>query len=192
MFERDRLQIKPAPAIGGIASVPGDKSISHRLAMVGAVADGTTLIKNFAESADCASTLECLRRLGVPIERAGTTVTIQGCGLRGLRAPSERLDAGNSGTTVRLMSGPLAGLSFESVVIGDESLSRRPLKRIMDPLRRFGATLEARENNFLPLKVKGGDLSAIEFEMPIPSAQVKSAVLLAGLYARGQTRVYEP
>jgi len=192
MIDTDRLEIAPAARISGIASVPGDKSISHRLAMIAAVAEGTTTIENFAESADCVSTLECLRRLGVSITRNGTTVTIEGRGLRGLTAPSQHLDAGNSGTTVRLMAGLVAGFPFESVFIGDESLSRRPMQRIIEPLRRFGATVYARDDNYLPLKVKGGVLTPLEFTMPVASAQVKSSILLAGLHARGTTRVHEP
>src|SRR5438874_10409309 len=192
MVEVDRLEIKPALRVGGVMSVPGDKSISHRLAMLGAIADGTTTIHNFAASVDCQSTLECLRRLGVRIDRNGSTIVIQGRGLRGLQESSRELDAGNSGTTVRLMSGILAGQPFESTFTGDESLSRRPMKRIIDPLRRFGAALEARDDNYLPLKIKGGPLRALDFTMPVPSAQVKSAVLLAGLQAAGITKVHEP
>lgn len=192
MIDMDLLEIKPAARVMGTASVPGDKSISHRLAMLAAVAEGTTLIHNFAESIDCASTLECLRRLGVKVQRDGNHVEIEGRGLKGASAPSRELDAGNSGTTVRLMSGLVAGFPFESIFTGDESLSRRPMKRIIDPLRRFGATLQARDDNYLPLKVKGGTLKPIEFTMPIASAQVKSAVLLAGLHAQGTTKVHEP
>jgi 3-phosphoshikimate 1-carboxyvinyltransferase len=192
MIDAERLEITPALRIGGIASVPGDKSISHRLAMIAAIADGTTTISNFAESIDCSSTLECLRRLGVSVKRENSTVTIEGRGLQGLTPPPQKLDAGNSGTTVRLMSGLVSGFPFESTFIGDESLSRRPMKRVMDPLRRFGATLEARDDNYLPLKVKGGPLRPIDFNMPIASAQVKSAVLFAGLHAGGTTTVREP
>jgi 3-phosphoshikimate 1-carboxyvinyltransferase len=188
----DRLEIAPAVRIGGAAAVPGDKAISHRLAMMGAIADGTTVIRNFAESADCASTLDCLRRLGVMIDRNGSTVTIEGRGLRGLQKPSSELDAGNSGTTVRFMAGLVSGFPFESTFVGDASLSRRPMKRVIDPLRRFGATIEARDDNYLPMKVTGSDLKPIDFTLPIPSAQLKSCVLLAGLYAGGTTRVREP
>jgi 3-phosphoshikimate 1-carboxyvinyltransferase len=191
MIDRDRLEITPAVRIGGVASVPGDKSISHRLAMLGAIAEGVTTIHNFAASADCQSTLDCLQRLGVSIRREGSTVSLDGRGLYGLQAPSRELDAGNSGTTVRLMSGILAGCAFESTFIGDDSLSRRPMKRVIEPLRRFGATLQAREDNYLPLKVHGGPLTAVSFALPIASAQVKSCVLLAGLQARGVTVVDE-
>src|SRR5262249_51947475 len=147
MIDTDRLKIAPAARIRGVAAVPGDKSISHRLAMIAAVAEGTTTIDNFAESADCANTLECLRRLGVSVTRTGPTGTTPGRGLSGLTPPSQPLDAGNSGTTVRLMSGLVAGFPFESEFFGDESLSRRPMRRIIEPLRRFGATIVAREDN---------------------------------------------
>src|SRR5262245_5066596 len=192
MDHAGRLQVTPAKQISGVASVTGDKAISHRLAMIGAIAHGNTVIRNFSESADCASTIECLRRLGVAIGRESNTVTVEGRGLDGPQPPSSDLDAGNSGTTVRFMSGLVAGYPFESTFIGDESLSRRPMKRIIDPLRRFGATIHARDDNFLPLKIKGGALHPIDFTMPVASAQVKSAVLLAGLHARGVTTVREP
>src|SRR5213593_143206 len=188
----DRLQIKPAQRLSGVAAVAADKSISHRLAMIAAVAEGPTTIHNFAESLDCQSTVECLRNLGVRAERDKSTLTIQGRGLHGLQGCSRNLDAGNSGTTVRLMSGLLAGSPFESTFVGDQSLSRRPMKRIIEPLRQFGASIEAKDGNYLPLKIRGSDLNAVDFTMPIPSAQVKSCVLLAGLLARGVTKVREP
>jgi 3-phosphoshikimate 1-carboxyvinyltransferase len=191
MVEAGRLEIRPAVRISGMTSVPGDKSISHRLAMIAAVAEGTTTINNFAASVDCGSTLDCLRRVGANIERNGSIVIVHGRGLGGLGPPSADLDAGNSGTTVRLMSGLLSGFSFQSTFVGDASLSRRPMKRIIEPLRRFGATIDAREGNYLPLTIKGGPLQAIEFAMPMASAQVKSAVLLAALHARGVTKVHE-
>jgi 3-phosphoshikimate 1-carboxyvinyltransferase len=156
------------------------------------VAEGTTTIHNFAESADCQSTLDCLRDLGVPIKRNGSTVSIDGRGLKGLRKAPHELNAGNSGTTVRLMSGLLAGFSFASTFIGDESLSRRPMKRIVEPLRKFGATVTARDDNYLPLTIQGGSLFPVSLTMQIASAQVKSAILLAGLHAPGLTRVREP
>jgi 3-phosphoshikimate 1-carboxyvinyltransferase len=192
MIDADILQVKPGVRIGGTVSVPGDKALSHRYAMIGAIAEGNTVIRNFAESADCASTLECLRRLGVVIRVDGSTVTVEGAGLHGLQEPKRELDAGNSGTTVRFMTGLLSGFPFESTFVGDESLSRRPMKRIIEPLRRFGARIEAKDDNYLPMKVAGGELIPIDFTMPIASAQVKSAVLLAGLYARGTTKVHEP
>jgi len=186
------LEIRPAKKLHGVISVPGDKAISHRLAMMGAIAEGTTIIRNFAESADCASTVECLRRLGVPIQRDWAAVKVEGRGLHGLQNPSAELDAGNSGTTVRFMAGLVSGFPFESRFVGDESLSRRPMKRVIDPLRRFGAKIEAREHNYLPMTVTGGPLTPIDFTMPIASAQLKSCVLLAGLYAQGTTKVHEP
>jgi 3-phosphoshikimate 1-carboxyvinyltransferase len=192
MEEHLTREIAPAVKISGVIDIPGDKAISHRLAMLGAIAEGTTIIRNFAESADCASTLECLRRLGTPIQRTSSTVTVDGRGLNGFKAPSRELDAGNSGSTVRFMSGLVAGCSFESTFVGDESLSKRPMKRVIEPLRRFGAKIEARDDNYLPMRVTGSSLNAIEFTPPVASAQVKSAVLFAGLYARGTTRVHEP
>jgi 3-phosphoshikimate 1-carboxyvinyltransferase len=192
MEEHLTREIAPAVKISGVINIPGDKAISHRLAMLGAIAEGTTIIRNFAESADCASTLECLRRLGTPIQRTSSTVTVDGRGLNGLKAPSVELDAGNSGSTVRFMSGLVAGCPFESTFVGDESLSKRPMKRIIEPLRRFGARIEARDDNYLPMRVTGSSLHAIEFTPPVASAQVKSAVLFAGLRARGTTQVHEP
>ncbi|HLQ78541.1 MAG TPA: 3-phosphoshikimate 1-carboxyvinyltransferase, partial [Terriglobia bacterium] len=183
--------VAPAAEISGSVQVPGDKSISHRLAMLGGLASGVTTIHNFAESADCQSTLECLRRLGVAIQQEGSTVVIQGRGPHGLERSSGELDAGNSGTTVRLMSGILTGHPFESILVGDASLSRRPMKRVIEPLRQFGALLSAKDDNFLPVRIKGGRLTAIDYKLPVASAQVKSAVLLAGLFARGTTRVRE-
>jgi 3-phosphoshikimate 1-carboxyvinyltransferase len=187
----DAVIVSPTDAVRGAIRIPGDKGISHRLAMLGSVADGKTTIQNFAESADCESTLECLRRLGVQIQRDGGTVIIEGRGLHGLQPPSRELDAGNSGTTVRLLSGILAGQPFESTFVGDDSLSRRPMKRIIDPLTRFGASLSARDGEYLPLTIRGGKLKGIDYALPIASAQVKSAVLLAGLFAEGVTTVHE-
>ena len=190
-MEPDSMEVLPAAEIRGIVRVPGDKSISHRLAMLGGIADGTTTIRNFAESADCQSTLECLRRLGVTIVQDGSTVTIDGRGLDGLQQSVRELDAGNSGTTVRLMSGILAGQPFETTFVGDASLSRRPMRRVMEPLRRFGATLSAQDDNYLPLRIRGGSLMPIDYTLPLASAQVKSAVLLAGMFANGTTCVRE-
>jgi 3-phosphoshikimate 1-carboxyvinyltransferase len=192
MIDIDRLEIIPAQRIEGTASVPGDKAISHRLAILGAVAESRTVIRNFAESADCASTLECLRRLGVSITRSGSTVVIEGSGLDGFQKPTRELDAENSGSTVRFMSGLMAGYDFESTFVGDASLSRRPMKRVIDPIRRFGATITARDDNYLPMTIRGGTLIPIDFTMPIASAQVKTAVLFAGLHAKGTTVVHEP
>jgi 3-phosphoshikimate 1-carboxyvinyltransferase len=190
-MESDVVEVSPTAEIRGTVRVPGDKSISHRLAMLGGIADGTTTIQNFAESADCQSTLDCLSRLGVKVDRDGSTITIHGRGLDGLQPPDRELDAGNSGTTVRLMSGIMSGQPFDSTFVGDASLSRRPMRRVMDPLRRFGATLTAQDDNFLPLRIRGGNLTAIDYTLPVASAQVKSAVLLAGVFARGTTIVRE-
>jgi 3-phosphoshikimate 1-carboxyvinyltransferase len=160
--------------------------------MLGGIADGITTISNFAESADCQSTLECLRRLGVTIHQVGSSVEIHGRGASGLERPNRELDAGNSGTTVRLMSGILAGQPFESLFVGDASLSRRPMKRVIEPLRKFGATISAQDDNYLPVHIYGSKLTAIDYTLPVASAQVKSAILLAGLFAHGTTRLREP
>ena len=185
-------KISPASAISGSLSLPGDKSISHRYALIGAIADGATRISNYSTGADCHSTLGCARSLGIEVEGAGTQFTIHGKGLDGLRAPSKDLDAGNSGSTIRMLSGILAGQPFESRIFGDESLSRRPMQRIMKPLGQMGARIEAREGQFPPLRIEGGKLRAVDYTLPVPSAQVKTCVLFAGLYADGQTVVNEP
>jgi 3-phosphoshikimate 1-carboxyvinyltransferase len=172
--------------------MPGDKSISHRYAMLAAIAEGTSLIHSFAESVDCQSTLNCLKSLGVRIERQQNEVVIEGRGLTGLRAPVEPLDAGNSGSTIRMLSGILAGQPFRTVIGGDDSLSRRPMKRIIEPLARMGARIKSSEGGLPPLTIDGGDLVPICYELPVASAQVKTAVLFAGLYAPGTTEVVEP
>lgn len=185
------MNVKPAKLIHGTIKLPGDKSISHRAALFAAMANGETKIENFASSADCASTLDCLRKLGVEIRRENSTVWISGRGKNGFRAPAENLDCGNSGTTVRLLSGILAGQNFESVLTGDESLSKRPMKRVIDPLINMGAKIET-ENNCLPMKITGkSPLASIVYELPVASAQVKSCVLLAGMLAKGKTEVIE-
>jgi 3-phosphoshikimate 1-carboxyvinyltransferase len=159
--------------------------------MFGAVAEGPSELNNFAASADCQSTLRCLRSLGVEIEKRGDTVRIAGRGLRGLKPPTEMLDAGNSGTTIRLLSGILAGQTFRSRIGGDESLSRRPMGRIMKPLALMGAQIESQPNGLPPLEIHGGHLGAIRYSLPVASAQVKSCVLLAGMYAEGGAAVEE-
>jgi len=183
--------LRSANSVSGVVPLPGDKSISHRYALLAAIAEGTSEFEHFAASRDCHSTLECLRALGVELQESGETVTIRGCGLRGLRAPDRVLDAGNSGTTIRLLSGILAGHPFESTIAGDSSLSSRPMERIMHPLRLMGASIESRERELPPLKIRGGALQAIRYRLPVASAQVKSCVLLAGLYADGPTAVEE-
>jgi 3-phosphoshikimate 1-carboxyvinyltransferase len=183
--------LSPAKSLSGSVLLPGDKSISHRYAMLAAIAEGTSVIEHFAASRDCHSTLACLQALGVELEEEGDTVTIRGRGLRGLKKPDRMLDAGNSGTTIRLLSGILAGHPFASSITGDPSLSSRPMGRIIRPLREMGATVESRERELPPLTICGGGLKAIRYKLPVASAQVKSCVLLAGLYAEGPTAVEE-
>jgi 3-phosphoshikimate 1-carboxyvinyltransferase len=180
-------------SLKGTISVPGDKSISHRSIMFGALADGTTMIENFLPGADCLSTISCFSKLGVTIKQDGGTVQVTGKGFSGLQEAGEVLDVGNSGTTIRLMLGILAGQPFHSVLAGDESIARRPMTRVVKPLQLMGAQINGRKNGeFTPLSVKGGSLQAIRYELPVASAQVKSAILLAGLQAKGQTVIIEP
>jgi 3-phosphoshikimate 1-carboxyvinyltransferase len=183
--------IQPGEPLRGTIPCPGDKSISHRYAMLAALARGRSELRHFAGSQDCQSTLRCLRGLGVEVEPLATSVFITGDGLFGLKSPSAMLDAGNSGTTMRLLSGILAGQPFPAVLTGDASLSRRPMGRIMAPLRLMGARIISGEGDFPPLTIHGGPLHAIRFSLPVASAQVKSCVLLAGLYADGVTSVEE-
>ena len=188
-----KVIIRPSRRLSGRVQLPGDKSISHRFAMLGAIAEGVTRIANFATSQDCHSTLACLRLLGAPIAaEADHRVTIQGRGLWGLKASAETLNAENSGSTIRMLSGILAGQRFSTRISGDESLQRRPMKRIMAPLTQMGARIEAIQGNYPPLTIHGRTLRPIRYELPVASAQVKSAVLLAGLYAEGETTVVEP
>jgi len=184
--------IEPARAIAGAVQVPGDKSISHRYAILAALAEGRSEIEHFSAADDCQRTLDCLRRLGVNVETEGDRVRITGVGLDGLRRSRGTLDAGNSGTTLRLLAGVLSGQPFTTTITGDDSLRRRPMHRVIEPLARMGAEIRARENEFAPLEIRGRPLQPIDYTMPIPSAQVKSAILLAGLYARGATSVVEP
>ncbi|HEX3746466.1 MAG TPA: 3-phosphoshikimate 1-carboxyvinyltransferase [Bryobacteraceae bacterium] len=185
-------RISPATAISGSIILPGDKSISHRYALIAAIAEGDSRIVNFSTGADCHSSLGCVRALGIEVEGAGTEFTIHGKGLDGLRAPAGDLDAGNSGSTIRMLSGILAGQPFAARMFGDESLSRRPMQRIMKPLGQMGAHIDAREGQFPPLRIEGRKLRAIDYTLPVPSAQVKTCVLLAGLFADGETTVREP
>src|SRR5688500_2305666 len=194
-----RVAVSPALRVAGALRVPGDKSISHRFALLAALADGRSTIANYAPGADCASTLSCIAALGAIVSRSAARdedepplVTIEGRGLRGLRAAPEPLDCGNSGSTMRMLSGVLAGHPFLSTLIGDASLSRRPMRRVIGPLARMGAELTAGPGDRPPLTIRGGDLQGIDFRPETPSAQVKSAVLLAGLQARGETIVTEP
>ena len=185
-------RISPASAITGAITLPGDKSISHRYAMISAIADGDSRIHNYSTGADCHSTLGCVRALGIDVEEAGTEVVIRGRGLDGLRAPAGDLDAGNSGSTIRMLSGILAAQPFLTRIFGDESLSRRPMQRIMRPLAEMGAEIHAREDKFPPLEIHGARLRPIDYTLPVPSAQVKTCVLFAGLFAEGRTSVSEP
>ncbi len=193
--------VKPARRVRGRIRPASDKSISHRYGLLAALADGRSVIRRYSAGADCAATLDCLERLGVLIERrsvepapAGTPdleVRVTGRGVRGLTAPAGPLDARNSGSTLRMLAGILAAHPFTATLVGDASLTRRPMRRVMDPLERMGARLRSSDGH-PPLTITGGDLRGIDFAPAIPSAQVKSAVLLAGLQATGRTRVVEP
>lgn len=186
------MKISPAKFLSGSPSIPGDKSISHRAAMLLAIAEGSAKIKNFSTSADCASTLSCLADLGVKIERTGNIVSIAGSGKKGLQPSTRPLDCGNSGTSARLLAGILAGQNFESVLTGDDSLSKRPMQRIIEPLERMGANLES-DNGGLPLRIVGRNpLQPIEYSTQISSAQVKSCVLLAGINTDGRSVINTP
>ena len=176
----------------GSVRLPGDKSISHRYGMLAAIAEGTSVIHNYSSGADCHSTLGCLRSLGIEISEEGRDVTVHGHGLYGLSEYSSQLDAGNSGSTIRMLSGILAGQPFTTRIGGDDSLSKRPMQRIMGPLAQMGATISARDGKFPPIEIHGGALRPFDYDMPVASAQVKSCVLLAGLYADGATTVHEP
>jgi 3-phosphoshikimate 1-carboxyvinyltransferase len=184
--------IQPAKTVAGGVAPPGDKSISHRYAMLAGIAEGATEMTNFALAADCHSTLGCMKALGAEVKVEKDLVRITGRGLHGLKSSWRSLDAGNSGTTIRLLSGILAGQTFTSKIAGDDSLNKRPMKRILTPLREMGAQITARDENFAPLEIRGGKLRGITYQMPMASAQVKSAVLRAGLFAEGDTTVIEP
>ena len=187
------MKLHKADHVRGEITVPGDKSISHRSVMFGSIAKGTTEIHNFLESADCLSTIGCFRRMGIDIENKNGVVTVQGKGMHGLAAPAETLDCGNSGTTTRLISGILAPQNFDVTLTGDESIQKRPMKRIIDPLSQMGAKIESvNGNGCAPLHITGSPLHGIHYNSPVASAQVKSSILLAGLYAEGETRVTEP
>jgi 3-phosphoshikimate 1-carboxyvinyltransferase len=187
------LRVQPAKRIEGTVRVPGDKSISHRAVMFGALAEGTTTIEGFLPGADCLSTIDCFRRMGVDIEQEGDRVTVHGKGWYGLQEPSQHLDVGNSGTTIRLMAGILATQPFHAVMEGDESIAKRPMRRVIGPLRQMGAKIDGRKDGeYTPLSIRGGDLQGISYQSPVASAQVKSAILLAGLQAKGVTSVTEP
>jgi 3-phosphoshikimate 1-carboxyvinyltransferase len=184
-------KISPGGHLDGVVELPGDKSISHRYAIVAALAEGRSEIINYATAADCRSTLDCLRRLGIEIDLTREYLRISGKGLGGFQAPARSLDAENSGTTIRMLAGVLAGQPFTSTLSGDASLRSRPMRRVIEPLRKMGAEIRAAGNDCAPLEIRGGALHAIDYSLPIPSAQVKSAILLAGLYADGVTTVRE-
>jgi 3-phosphoshikimate 1-carboxyvinyltransferase len=183
--------ISPGGTIDGVIELPGDKSISHRYAIIAALAEGTSEIANYASAADCQSTLECLRGLGIEIESKEGRVRVAGKGLDGLREPRRTLDAENSGSTMRMLAGVLAGQKFTTKITGDDSLRKRPMRRVIEPLRRMGSEIRSADGDRAPLEIRGGSLHAIDYTPPTPSAQVKSAVLLAGLFADGITTARE-
>lgn len=186
-------EIKAMGALKGEVQIPGDKSISHRAVMLGSIARGTTEISHFLSGADCLSTIHCFQKMGIEIEQSKDLVLVHGRGLRGLKAPQGILDTGNSGTTTRLICGILSGQNFSSVLSGDDSLNSRPMKRIMDPLNQMGARITSiQDNNCAPLRIEPGTLHGIRYVSPVASAQVKSSVLLAGLYADSPVSVTEP
>lgn len=185
------VRLAPATSLRGDFQLPGDKSISHRSAMFAAIGEGVSRLSNYSSARDCQSTLDCLEALGVKIKRGPELIVIEGAGMNGLREPARALDVGNSGSTIRMLSGILAGQNFTTEITGDESIQRRPMKRVIDPLVLMGARIEAREGGFAPLKISGGGLKAIDYTPPVASAQVKSCALLAGLFAGGVTTVIE-
>jgi 3-phosphoshikimate 1-carboxyvinyltransferase len=184
------VTIRPARNLNGSVRLPGDKSISHRYAMLAAIAEGTSKFENFSSAADCASTIECVRALGCKVDQHEGVVAIEGKG-GALNQPASPLDCGNSGSTMRMLSGILAGQAFETTLVGDESLSRRPMGRVIHPLRQMGASVSSADGERPPLRIKGSHLHAIEYKMPVASAQVKSCVLFAGLHAAGTTTIEE-
>jgi len=187
------ITIQPAHALKGELTVPGDKSISHRSIMLGAIANGVTTVRGFLRGEDNMSTMHAFRAMGVRIDDDGETLAIHGRGLHGLQEPGDVLDCGNSGTTIRLITGLLSGQSFFSVVTGDQYLRKRPMKRVVEPLSRMGARISGRNQGSLaPLAINGGGLRAIDYDSPVSSAQIKSSIMLAGLYADGATTVREP
>lgn len=192
MKPRQSTARRSGPLVGTVAA-PGDKSISHRAVILGSLAEGTTRVGNFLAGEDCLATAAAFRALGVPIRVQGAEVEIEGVGLAGLREPPNVLDLGNSGTGMRLLAGVLAGQPFFSILSGDASLSRRPMRRVVEPLRRMGAAIDGRQDGALPpLAIRGGGLRGLDYESPVASAQVKSCLLLAGLFAEGATSVREP
>ena len=190
MKSESEVVVRPARGVRGSVALPGDKSISHRYAMLSGLAEGASRLENYSTGADCASTLGCMRALGVAWERKDGVIEVQGRGLE-LSAPSVPLDCGNSGSTMRMLSGIVAGQKFSSEMVGDESLSRRPMERVIKPLTAMGAQITS-QGGKPPLKIQGGKLKAIDYKMPVASAQVKTCLLFAGLFADGETCVEEP
>ncbi len=191
--EMELIALKPTlKGLKGSIEIPGDKSISHRSVMFGSIAQGITRVTNFLPGDDCLSTISCFRKLGVVIEESEEGLTIYGNGFDGLKEPNELLDVGNSGTTIRLLLGILAGRPFYSALIGDQSIGKRPMTRVTEPLRTMGAKIDGKKNGeFTPLSIRGGHLNPITYNMPVASAQVKSALILAGLQADGETTIIE-
>ena len=187
------MKFSPVSSLRGSLTIPGDKSISHRSVMFGSLAQGTTEITHFLKGADCLSTISCFRSMGVEIQEKDGKILVHGRGLRGLKRPEGVLDCGNSGTTTRLLAGILCGQDFDSVLTGDASIQKRPMKRVIEPLSRMGAHIvSVRGDGCAPLAITGSPLHGVSYSTPVASAQVKSAILLAGLYADGETRVTEP
>ena len=190
MENQSQVIVRPARGLRGSVALPGDKSISHRYAMLAGIAEGASRLENYSTGADCASTLGCMRSLGVKWERKDDAIEVQGRGMA-LSAPVAALDCGNSGSTIRMLSGIVSGQKFSCEMMGDESLSRRPMERVIKPLTAMGAQISSQEGK-PPLKIQGGALKAIDYKMPVASAQVKTCLLFAGLFADGESRVEEP
>jgi 3-phosphoshikimate 1-carboxyvinyltransferase len=188
------IKLKPNKSrLTGKIKVPGDKSISHRSVMFGSIAEGKTTITNFLPGEDCLSTISCFRKLGVKIEEKENEIHIYGDGFKGLREPSDILDVGNSGTTIRLLMGILAGVKMHACLVGDDSIGKRPMTRVTKPLKEMGADIDGRrEGEYIPISIRGGALKGMRYELPVASAQVKSALLFAGLQATGETTIIEP
>jgi 3-phosphoshikimate 1-carboxyvinyltransferase len=187
-----KYSVEPASSLKGEIHVPGDKSISHRAVMLGAISKGDTTIENFLKADDCLHTIECFKKMGIEVEVTDDKVIVHGKGLRGLKEPTNILDVGNSGTSIRLLLGIISAQKFHATLTGDESIRRRPMGRVIEPLKKMGAKIHGRDHDTLaPLTVMGSDLKAITYNMPVASAQVKSAILLAGLFANGTTIVNE-
>lgn len=183
--------LNPHSALRGEITVPGDKSITHRSIMFGSISKGKTEVSGFLDSADCRSTISCFRKMGVEISENRGIVTVKGRGLRGLSEPKDILDVGNSGTTMRLISGILAGQNFPTTLTGDDSIRKRPMARIIDPLTKMGANISSKDGGLAPLYINPGHINGIHYTLPVASAQVKSCVILAGLYGEGETKVTE-